>query len=67
MVFGILDGVLIDLMTYGVALASKGTQTDPRIVKKQVLGQLIMVNVVSHVETPSDCSLVKDLGRRGSL
>ena len=67
MVFGILDGVLIDLVTYGVALASKGTQADSRIVKKQVLGQLIMVNVVSHIETPSYCSLVKDLGRRGAL
>ena len=67
MVFGILDGLLIDLMTNGVALASEGAQTDTRIVKKQVLGQLIMVNVVSHVETPSYCSLVKDLGGRGAL
>ena len=67
MVFGILDGVLIDLMTYGVALAPEGTQADTRIVKKQVLRKLVMVNAVSHVETASDCSLVEDLGRRGAL
>ena len=67
MVFGILDGLLIDLTTYGVALASEGAQADPRIVKKQVLSQLIMINAVSHVETPCYCSLVKDLIRRGAL
>ena len=67
MVFGILDGVLIYLMTYGVALAPEGTQADPRIVKKQVLRQFVMVYAVSHVETPSYCSFVEDLGGRGAL
>jgi hypothetical protein len=67
MVFGILDGVLIDLMTYGVALAPEGTQADPRIVEKQVLGQLVVVNAVSHVETASYCSFVEDLCGRGAL
>ena len=67
MVFGILDGVLIDLMTYGVTLAPEGTQADPRIVEKQVLRQLVVVNAVSHVETASYCSFVEDFCGRGAL
>jgi len=67
MVFGILDGVLIDLMTNWVALAPEGTQADSRIVKKQVLRQLVVVNTVSHVETPSYCSFVENLCRRSAL
>ena len=59
MVFGILDGVLIDLMTDGVALAPEGDQADTRFVKKQVLRQLVWLMLSLMLKRPVTARLSK--------